>query len=88
MSSRSNDRPSSPRPEGSSFLLGVGLDGQDGHRRITKGDGFHLQGGSEETHERMQETMIRVTEKLERKGRRIPTASAEEILDTLRDVQQ
>lgn len=29
------------------LLLGLGLDGKDGHRRITKGDNFCLVGGSE-----------------------------------------
>ena len=86
----SNDNPPPPPPdskgsEAESFLLGVGLDGRDGHRRITKGDGFHLQGGSEETHDRMQETVIKVVEKLERKGRGIPDSSAEELSDLLRE---
>ena len=39
-----------------SMMLGVGLDNQDGQKRITKGENFVLVGGSEETHERMTET--------------------------------
>ena len=35
--------------------MGLGLDGEDGHRRVTRGKEFLLVGGSEETHERMQE---------------------------------
>ena len=32
------------------WLLGLGLDGKDGHTRITTGENFKLVGGSEETH--------------------------------------
>ena len=38
-------------------------------------------GGSEETHEKMTETAIKVNEKLARKGRSIRTASDEELRD-------
>ncbi len=65
-------------------LLGVGLDGQDQHRRITRGDGFALVGGSEETHDRMTETVIKTTEELSRKGRTIVDARPEELADLLR----
>ena len=50
-------------------LLGVGLDNDDGHRRITRSESFLLVGGSAETHERMQETAIRFEEGLERRGK-------------------
>ena len=36
-------------------FLGVGLDNEDGHTRLTRGDNFVLYGGSDETHGRMQE---------------------------------
>lgn len=65
-------------------LLGVGFDGQDQHRRITRGDGFALVGGSEETHDRMTETVIKTTEELSRKGRTIADARPEELADLLR----
>ena len=38
-------------------LLGLGLDATDQHKRITRGEGFSLVGGSEETHERMTENI-------------------------------
>ncbi len=41
-------------------ILGVGLDNEDGHTRLTRGDNFTLYGGSEETHGRMQETAVKV----------------------------
>ena len=65
-------------------VLGVGLDNEDGHQRITRADDFLLVGGSEETHERMQDVAIRVTESLESKGKRLQDASAEEVVDLIR----
>ena len=66
-------------------VLGLGLDGDDGHKRITRGQDFLLAGGSQETHEVMQETMIKVTERLEERGRRISDASPDEVRDLLHD---
>jgi len=71
-----------------SGLLGVGLDGDDGHRRITKGDDFVLVGGSSETHERMQDTMIRFGEALERRGKTLQEAEPAEVVDLLRESQE
>lgn len=66
-------------------LLGVGLDNQDGHKRITQGDEFMLLGGSEDTHERMQDVVIRVTESLKERGKRLRDAEPLEVADLLRD---
>ena len=63
------------------MLLGLGLDNADGHKRVTKGDDFLLVGGSEETHEKMTETVIKVEEKLSRRGKKIRNASPEELRD-------
>ena len=63
------------------LLLGVGFDGRDGHKRLTKGDDFILMGGSEETHERMTETAIKVNEKLAKRGKKLRDASVEELRD-------
>jgi hypothetical protein len=65
-------------------FLGVGLDGQDGHRRLTRSDNFLLVGGSAETHEQMQDTAIRFGEELKKRGKTLEEASAEEALDLLR----
>ena len=73
-----------PQPEVLGFL-GVGLDNQDGHQRLTRSDGFLLVGGSAETHARMQDTAIRFGEALKRKGKALHQTSAEEALDLLRD---
>jgi hypothetical protein len=65
-------------------LLGVGLDNQDGHHRVTRGDEFLLVGGSEETHERMQDVAMHVTESLEGKGKRLQDTSPQEVVDLIR----
>ena len=73
------------RSNDNSALLGVGLDNNDGHKRVTKGDNFYLVGGSEETHERMTETAVKFNEKLSRKGKRINDLSPEEFRDMIRE---
>jgi hypothetical protein len=65
-------------------LLGVGLDG-DGQRRVTEAEDVLLFGGSAETHERMQDTVIRLQESLQRRGKRLTDASPDELADLLRD---
>lgn len=64
-------------------LLGVGLDNEDGHKRVTQGEEFLLVGGSEETHERMQDVAIYFSEGLKERGKRIQDASIEEVIDLL-----
>lgn len=66
-------------------MMGVGLDNKDGHKRVTKGDNFYLVGGSEETHERMVETSIKVNEKLSKKGKTLGEVSKEEFCDIVRE---
>ncbi len=73
-----------PARQRSLHLLGVGLDHKDGHKRITQGEGFSLVGGSQETHERMTETVIKTTEALERKGKQIRDAEPNEVADLVR----
>jgi len=63
------------------FLLGLGLDAKDGHLRLTRGENFHLVGGSEETHETMQEKALKFNEKLQERGRRLEDISREEFRD-------
>ncbi len=66
-------------------FVGVGLDGEDGDTRVTRNENFLLVGGSEETHERLQDTSIRFNEALEQRGKRLEDTEAEEALDMLRD---
>ena len=69
-------------------LLGVGLDGTDGHRRITRTDDFLLVGGSAETHERMQETAVRFEEALERRGKTLADADVSEVINLLAEARE
>jgi len=52
-------------------LLGIGLDAKDEIIRVTRGENFHLVGGSEETHESMQEKCCKLNEKLKARGKRL-----------------
>lgn len=69
----------------SALLLGVGLDNQDEHRRITKGDNFYLVGGSAETHDRMMETAIKFNEKLSKRGKSLHELSKDEFVDLMHE---
>ena len=63
-------------------LLGVGFDTPRGEEiRMTVGKDFALVGGSEPTHQSMQETVCKVNENLERRGKSIRETSPEEIHD-------
>lgn len=62
-------------------LLGLGLDNADGQTRITRGDNFHLVGGSKDTHESMQEQCIKFNEKLQSRGKQIEDLARQEFLD-------
>lgn len=62
-------------------MLGLGLDNEDGHARVTRGENFHLLGGSQETHEQMQETCIKINEKLADRGKRLEDVSRNEFRD-------
>ena len=53
------------------FLVGVGLDSKDGHRRATRGQDYVLFGGSEATHERMQDGAEKFREILEQRGKNL-----------------
>ncbi|NQU10278.1 hypothetical protein HQ590_05785 [bacterium] len=58
-----------PKKAKKAQVLGLGLDNQDGHVRITRGENFHLVGGSEDTHGVMQEKAIKMNEQLRKRGK-------------------
>ena len=64
-------------------LLGVGLDNDDGHHRITRSDEIILVGGSDQTHSKMQDVAIHLNESLRTRGKRLRDASTEEVADLL-----
>jgi hypothetical protein len=64
-------------------VFGVGLDGEDGHQRVTRNEDVMIVGGSEETHEQMQEISIKFNESLKDSGKRLHEAEVREVLDML-----
>lgn len=60
-------------------LIGIGLDHRDGHKRITQSERFAIIGGSEETHDRMTETVIKTFETLDRKGKTLEQVEKQEL---------
>ena len=69
-------------------ILGIGLDNEDGQKRITRTEEMVLVGGSRETHERMQETAIRFSEALEKTGKTLPEVSVRKAVDLLREAHE
>lgn len=67
----------------SAHLLGVGLDNQDGHKRLTRAEQFTIVGGSEETHGRMTETVIKTFETLKRRGKQLTAVEPRELAEIL-----
>lgn len=64
-------------------LLGVGLDNKDGHKRITTGEQFAIVGGSEETHGRMTETVIKTFEELKNRGKSLHEVEPPELAEII-----
>lgn len=67
------------RRGGRRWILGLGLDGKDGHVRLTRGKNFHLVGGSQDTHGEMQEKMIKLNEELDRRHKTLDNVSVPEL---------
>jgi hypothetical protein len=78
----SKKRPKSPP----GALLGLGLDNDDGHKRITTGEQFAILGGSAETHERMTETVVKTFEELKQRGKRLNEVRRVELADIIKKV--
>jgi len=62
-------------------ILGLGLDNDDGHVRVTRSENFYLLGGSEETHKGMQEKCIKFDEELRTRGKELASLERHEFLD-------
>ncbi len=62
-------------------ILGLGLDDAQGHVRVTRGRNFDIYLGSESTHERLQETCVKLNEKLDQRGKRLEDLSRDEFID-------
>ena len=64
-------------------ILGIGLDNKDGHKRLTRAESFSIVGGSEETHDRMTETLIKTCEELKTKGLDLAQARPQELAEII-----
>lgn len=71
------------KPKNRAHLLGLGLDNEDGHKRLTRAEKFSVVGGSEETHERMTETLIKTFEDLKVKGKDLEDTETDELSEII-----
>ena len=67
----------------SAHLLGVGLDNADGHKRLTSAEQFTIVGGSDETHGRMTETVIKTFEELKTRGKPLHVVEPKELAEII-----
>ena len=65
------------------MLLGIGLDNEDGHKRITQAEHFLIAGGSEETHGRLTETALKTVEDLSSRGKHLAEVDPHELKDLI-----
>jgi len=76
-------------PEGrdkkKSVMVGLGMD-SDGHKRITTGDNFVVAGGTQDTHDQMTETVVKINEKLTERGKCLNTVERTEFKDIAESV--
>ncbi len=59
----------------------------DGHTRITKSEDFYVAGGDVDTHQSLQDTAIKFSETLKRKGKDISELSRNEFCDMIAKAQ-
>ncbi|MSU65727.1 MAG: hypothetical protein EXS38_06425 [Opitutus sp.] len=71
------------KPTPRAALLGLSLDNDDGHKRITTGDQFAILGGSEETHGRMTETVVKTFEELRTRKKQLHQVEPDELAEIL-----
>ncbi len=72
----------------SAAVLGLAFDGNDGHTRLTRGKNFVLFGGSHDTHALMQETAVKINERLGEKGKSLEEVTICELQDICREVTE
>jgi hypothetical protein len=77
-----------PKDNPRAALLGLAFDADDGHKRITRGKNFLLAGGSHETHSIMQETAIKINERLDKAGKQLADVSVRELADIVADIHR
>ncbi len=68
-----------------SVMVGLGMD-SDGHKRVTTGDNFVVAGGTQDTHDQMTETVVKINEKLTERGKCLNTVERTEFKDIAESV--
>lgn len=68
-------------------LLGVGLDGKGKQTRITRGENFYLYGGSQKTHRKMTDVVLRFNDEVDRRGKKLEEINARELDEISRKVR-
>jgi hypothetical protein len=86
-SDKKKKTPGKAAPKRKALLLGLGLDGKDGHVRLTAGPNFRLVGGSQDTHAAMQETAVKFNEELDRRGKHLEEIEPREFEDIVEKVK-
>jgi len=79
--------PPEEKPLNIQALLGVGLDGRPDDVHITRGPNFYLWGGSKRTHEQMRESVLRLNDKVERRGKQLREINARELVEIAEEIR-
>ena len=79
--------PPEERPLKIEGLLGVGLDGRPDDVHITRGPNFYLWGGSKRTHEQMRETVLRLTDKVDGRGKQLREINARALVEIAGEIR-
>jgi|GEM_PF-2070525 hypothetical protein len=74
-----NDSPQAKARRGRAVLVGYGLDEADGHVRYTTSKDYRLLGGSEVTHEAMQDMANRIKKELSKLGYELDDIRSDQI---------
>jgi hypothetical protein len=67
-------------------LLGVGYDEEDGHIRITNTENFDVMMGSEESHEHIQNLLLKIERELQAKNLSLDDLSPNQFLKFIKDI--
>lgn len=81
-----NDSPQAKARRGRAVLVGYGLDEAGGHVRYTTSQDYRLLGGSELTHEAMQDMAARIKEELSKLGYELDNIRSDQIDEVRRIV--
>lgn len=67
-------------------LLGIGFDAEDGHVRITKGDGYNVLMGSEESHTYLQNLLGKIEKELKERDLKLDDLTPEEFSEFVKSI--